>query len=134
LNKIEVQGCWFRPKLTLVFDKLQVVDTLSERDVKIRNTVKIFPWQAILIQKILLQNFKAILTTKRGRYLESVALINEEGLKLEPMDLNSTINDAQENSVVALTKTKIEGLYPCLQQFENKSFQNDEPKLPVEKS
>jgi hypothetical protein len=51
LNKIEVQGHWFRPKLTLVFDQLQVVDTLSERDVKIKKIVKIFSWQAIHIQK-----------------------------------------------------------------------------------
>jgi hypothetical protein len=85
--------------------------------------------------KKLLQNFKAILTTKRGRYLQSVALINEDGLQLEPRELNSTINDAPENSVVSFTKINGETLYPNLQQFENKSYQEDDPMtLPADDS
>jgi hypothetical protein len=52
--------------------------------------------------------------------------MNEQGLKIELGDLTSAISGEHETSVVSMSQTSPDGIYPSLQQFENETFQNDD--------
>jgi hypothetical protein len=73
-----------------------------------------------------LQNFKAILTIKCGKYLEPILLLSEQGLKIEPYYTTSAITGGKESTAITIIQTTADGLYPSLQQFNYETFINDD--------